>query len=1000
MATCSTLVTTGIVLSNPATQNSTTITATGTVTNTNPADAVYGTNAAAWTLSNYGTINATANYSNGINFLAGGLVSNAAGAFIAGPDGVQIGGAVGTVLNAGTIIGTEDYGVRLDTGGTVSNVASIGGNAQIIGGATGILLLNAGGSVYNGAAGSAAATISGTYYGVSSRDAAATVTNHGTIVGTSAGGIFLQNGGVVTNASGGVVASSNRAINIVNAVGSVDNAGTIEAGITAAAVYLAAGGAVTNREGGTIAGGGGVQITGQGTLANLGTITGGATSGFGVVFAQGGSLENGSNAVADAVIVGTLRGVQIYGTPGATGTVSNFGTIAASVGYAAALYLQAGGSVTNQSGGLIEGGGVGIAVGTSTGTVSNFGTVTGSGAHGILFAGGGSIANSGLIFGGNYGINLFGGAGTVANSGTIASDGFGVRLSATTLTNSGTIVGGSGIAVYFTGTSSNRLIVDPGAVFSGNAGGNTADDTLELAAGAGTIAGLGSSFSGFEQIAVDASGSWLLTGYNVLGLGTTLSDAGTLTSTGTLLNNGVIGIAIGAEFVLDGSFGGGGTIDFPGLGGGTLEIGGTTMPSNTITGVEPGDTFQLADIPFDSSGTAKLLPGNVLRISENGSTFNLQLDPSQDFTGFFFHLAGDGGGGTLVTEDTTPCFCRGTLIRTPSGEVPVEELGIGDWLSTASGIPRPIKWIGRRAYDARFVGGNRNVLPIRIEAGALALGVPARDLCVSPEHALYLDGVLVPARLLVNGTTVRQPARTEPIEYFHIELDTHDVIFAEGAATETFVDCDNRFMFQNAGEFAALYPGEAPVPWDFCAPRAEAGSPELAAIRAALLARAERLGRVTCDPDLHLIVDGTLVRAQSIADQRARFTLPASVHEVTIASRSVVPIETEACSLDERRLGVPVERIILRGAGRYVEIGLDSGALYDGFHDDEGTHRWTDGCAALPAELFAGFADGFAIEVQIGASELRYPTDSPAPALPARRAASTERRRGGLRRRR
>src|SRR6185312_789106 len=118
----------------------------------------------------------------------------------------------------------------------------------------------------------------------------------------------------------------------------------------------------------------------------------------------------------------------------------------------------------------------------------------------------------------------------------------------------------------------------------------------------------------------------------------------------------------------------------------------------------------------------------------------------------------------------------------------------GDWLVTASGALRPIKWIGRRSYGGRFVQGRKDVLPICFKAGSLDDGLPRRDLWISPHHAMYLDGVLVESKDLVNGVLVVQAAHVEQVEYFHVELESHDVIGAEGAWSETFVDDDSRGM--------------------------------------------------------------------------------------------------------------------------------------------------------------------------------------------------------------
>ena len=276
-------------------------------------------------------------------------------------------------------------------------------------------------------------------------------------------------------------------------------------------------------------------------------------------------------------------------------------------------------------------------------------------------------------------------------------------------------------------------------------------------------------------------------------IGASQIDVSDLSGTGPLI------IQNGDTYLVHGAVTADETIRFD-TSGGTLEFDDTPDMKGTISGFKHGDRIVLSDIPHDRHGSVNLLAGNVLEVTENGVTYDLQLNPKQDFAGEFFHLHADPGGGTDIVENRTPCYCLGTLIEVQRGRKRVENLRIGDHVMTKSGVTRPIKWIGRRGFTGRFVAGRKDILPICIKAGALEENVPRRDLWISPHHAMYFEGnsfegqsgavanhggVLIEAKDLVNGHSVVQAESVDRIEYFHIELDTHDVIVAEGALSES-----------------------------------------------------------------------------------------------------------------------------------------------------------------------------------------------------------------------
>ena len=621
------------------------------------------------------------------------------------------------------------------------------------------------------------------------------VSNAGSIGGgtvTGGGGIKLADGGSVTNAASALV-SGFLGINVLNASGSVVNAGTIlgdtQQGL---GVQLLAGGSVTNQSGGTISAEIGVFANvASASVSNYGQILGNDTIGPGVVLNAGGAVTNHTGGT-----ISGQGGIQAQGSA----AVVNDGLISAYAASSAGIKLNVGGSVTNQTNGVI------------------------SGVHGVYIGGtGGSLVNAGLIDS-TYGVSIHG-TGTVVNAGSIA---------------------GSQDAVQLSAGYADLLRVDPGGSFSGRVdGGNVVGasvvSTIELTSGAstGTLSGLGIQFINFGQVTLDSGATWSFGGSNTLVDGATLSNAGTLMLTsadfvenGVLDGSGLLTIGVGSTLEATGTVGAGQTIAFA-SGSGALRIAPASFAA-TIDGLQPGGTIVLTGISDATSAT--VLPGNTLEVSRSGGpAIDLKLDPGQDFSGDQFHV-GTSGGNAVLTE-SLPCYLAGTRIRTGHGEVPIEQLQVGDRVATRDGSAKPIRWIGRRSYTGAIPAGLRDVVPVSIAPGALADGVPMRELIVSPLHALYLDDVLVPAERLVNGRTIRRRPDIDPIRYFHIELERHDVIFAEGAPAESFVDCDSRTMFHNAAEYAALYPGEAVESWMFCAPRVESGA-VLAAIRRRLDARA------------------------------------------------------------------------------------------------------------------------------------------------------------------
>ena len=332
---------------------------------------------------------------------------------------------------------------------------------------------------------------------------------------------------------------------------------------------------------------------------------------------------------------------------------------------------------------------------------------------------------------------------------------------------------------------------------------------------------------------------------------------------------------------------------------------------------------------------------------------------------------------TLAVTTVAVCFVSGTSILTTKGEVAVENLCVGDLAVTASGKSRPIRWLGRRTIDCRNHFRPHEVMPVCIAAHSFGEHRPARDLLVSPGHSICVDivgEVLIPAMALINGTTIVQK-EVDHVTYWHVELDSHDILVAENMPAESYLEMGNRAFFAGGDVVALDASPDAPAAThaDFCRPFHSEGA-LVEVVRAQLSARAPMLGWQLVDQglgDLHLVVDGMRIDPH-VRGLAARFTVPANAENVWLVSGASIPSAISASS-DTRLLGVCLNKLAIDdGFDAPLAVMLDDPRLCVGFHaverKGESTMRWTAGRALLPASLWEGARSDFFLRV-----DLTYP---------------------------
>lgn len=624
-----------------------------------------------------------------------------------------------------------------------------------------------------------------------------------------------------------------------------------------------------------------VSITGASDLSN-GAVT---------VSGTGALLNTGGNAIAVGQAgVGSLT-VQQHGTVLAgIGFVSNSAIIiGTTLGASGTVTVTDAGSNLTSVGQLTVGlNGQGLLVVSNPGTVITGGNTidagagidiaSGAGSGGILLAGHGSLlSNTGRFIVGDGGVgNLTVAAGAVTLAAAAGSDGIVTvqgTCSALSLTGA-LIVGGAATGELSvlggaTITAANLLIGTGGAASTGNVKIGGAGSHLVLT---------GSTLA----IGATGGGGALLT----IGAGATLTFNGAITETGkaSLINNGG---TIDPDTV---TYSGGPNSMTGALlvqryidtAGGNLAGSGISVQAGTGAITAPMLLFgtSVADAQINIGNATGV---GVWTIGQGGT---LVVNANTVDAGQIFDFGTGNTNSALVIGQTVDGYVAGNPDVGVTGTDPtiaVEQLQAGDLVQTWSGQSRRIAWVGM----GRTLVTPRNrcdVTPVIVRAGALAIGVPSRDLHVTRHHALLVQDVALAVEHLINDASVIWDERAQVVEYHHLELDAHDILVADSAPAESFRDDGNANQFQNRAT------REASAPMPPCRPVVESGAQlDRAWAHVAALVPGRKAVGWTADFGLHLVVDDRRVEGIRSRNGTWSFDLPEGFGSISIGSHTTIP---------------------------------------------------------------------------------------------------------------
>ncbi|MQQ06904.1 hemolysin [Epibacterium sp. SM1979] len=224
-------------------------------------------------------------------------------------------------------------------------------------------------------------------------------------------------------------------------------------------------------------------------------------------------------------------------------------------------------------------------------------------------------------------------------------------------------------------------------------------------------------------------------------------------------------------------------------GGAAQTFDGVAVYNATITYMDGSTANITAVVAQDVNGETYLTP----EFSDNEDQAALEADMIQSIS--LDSVVGNNYVGLVanrVDMEMVTCFAEGSRIRAEGGDVAIEHLQIGDRVMTLDHGLQPIRWIGTSTVAAQGA-----LAPITFAPGTVG---NRRTLRVSPQHRMLVQGgalelchgdpqALIPACHMVNGDTIRQEPGGQ-ITYVHLMFDAHEVIWAEGALSESFYPGD------------------------------------------------------------------------------------------------------------------------------------------------------------------------------------------------------------------